>query len=185
MNNIAVVILILVLATAGAGAAFYVMYFEPIKEEEKKIQDEIDQLKKKFAEIDKLDDEIDRLNREIADKQAEQKKLSTGNDEVETVVPKLLESTEKIANKYEVKFQDIRISPLVRNDQWSELPVELGISGTFANVGQFLVAMEKMKIVNLAEGKITISSSSEPDPKTKSPLLTVNLNAKVYIIGSS
>ncbi len=185
MNNIVVVVLVLVLAAGGAGAAFYVMYYQPIEEERQKLETEISGLEKKLADFDKLDSEIEQIHKDIAEKQAEQKKLSTGNDQVETVVPKLLESTEKIANKYQVKFQDVRISPLQRNDQWSELPVELGISGTFANIGSFLVAMEKMKIVNLAEGKITISSSSEPDPKTGSPLLTVNLNAKVYIIGGS
>ena len=98
------------------------------------------------------------------------------------VVPKLLDSTEIIANKFNVKFQDIRINPLVRAEDWNELPVEMTILGTFKNITCFLNVMEKRKIINLAVGSMNISVSSEVDKDSKSPMLSVNLSAKVYIL---
>jgi hypothetical protein len=44
--------------------------------------------------------------------------------------------------------------------------------------------MEKRKIVNLAAGSMNVSVSAEVDRETKSPLLSVVISAKVYIMGS-
>jgi Tfp pilus assembly protein PilO len=99
-----------------------------------------------------------------------------------SVVPKLLDSTEVIANKFNVKFQDIRISQLIRAEDWSELPVEMTVLGTFKDIGNFLTIMEKRKIINLAAGSMNVSVSADIDRDTKSPLLSVVLSAKVYVL---
>lgn len=184
MNNFAIVILIIVLAAAGAGGAFWVYYLEPAQADRGKLEEKIRALEAKKDEIKNVADEIAR-NKEAIEKLTEDKnKLQMDSNQMSTVVPKLLDSIEAIANKYEVKFTDIRISPLVRAEQWSELPVEIGLQGAFQNIGNFLVVCEKRKIINLAAGSITISVSAEPDPKSKGGLLlTVTLNAKVYILG--
>jgi len=184
MNNFAVVILVIVLATAGAGGAFWMYYLQPAQDERAKLELEITGLKAKKDEIKTVQDEIARAKEDIERLTVDKNRLQMDSNQMSTVVPKLLDSIEAIANKYSVKFQDIRISPLVRAEQWSELPIELGILGTFQNIANFLVICEKRKILNLAAGSITISVSAETDPKSKSPLLTVTLNAKAYIMGS-
>lgn len=183
MNNFAVVILIIVLAAAGAGGVFWIYYLQPAEEERGRLQQDIKSLEAKKDEIRNVADEIARINEAIAKLTTEKNKLQMESNQMNTVVPKLLDSVEAIANKFNVKFQDIRISPLVRAEQWSELPVEIGLLGTFQDIGNFLIICEKRKIINLAAGSITISVSAETDPKSKSPLLTVTLNAKVYIMG--
>ena len=42
--------------------------------------------------------------------------------------------------------------------------------------------MEKRKIINLAAGSMNVSVSSEVDKETKSPMLSENLSAKVYLL---
>jgi Tfp pilus assembly protein PilO len=183
MNNFAVVIVVILIAAAGAAGAFYTQYWEPAQAAANEINNRIKELEGKKAEIATVENEISRITDQIAKLTEEKKKLEMESNQLSTVVPKLLDSTEAIANKFNIKFQDIRITPLVRAESWSELPVEMGILGTFEDIGNFLTVMEKRKIVNLAAGSVTISVSAETDPKSKSPLLTVTLSAKVYIMG--
>ncbi|MBF0546601.1 MAG: type 4a pilus biogenesis protein PilO [Candidatus Riflebacteria bacterium] len=184
MNNFAAYFVIVLLAAAGAAGAFYMYYYKPIAiDDREKIQGEINTLKAKQAEISNLEAEVQEYKNKIAAKQTEKEKLAMESNQANTAVPKLLDSTESIAHKFNIKFQDIRISPLVRAEQWSELPVEIGILGTFQDLSQFLYVMERRKIVNLAAGSINIAVSAEVDPKSKSPFLTVTLNAKIYILG--
>jgi len=184
MNNFAVVIMVLIVAAACAVGAFWMYYWQPILDEKEKLEGEIKKLEGEQAQIKTLRKEIDEIAEKINEANERKKKLAMESNQLQTVVPKLLDSTEAIANKFNVKFNDIRISPIVRSEQWSELPIEIGIMGTFENVAKFLHVMEKRKIANLAAGSINISVSAEADQKTKSPFLTVTLNAKVYIMGS-
>ncbi|MBI3037796.1 type 4a pilus biogenesis protein PilO [bacterium] len=183
MNNFAAVVMFIVIALAAALGAFYIYYWQPAQDQRAEIEKSIANLKVKQNQIANLDGEISKIQEDIAKKEEEKNKLAMESNQLNTVVPKLLESTEVVANKFNVKFNDIRISPLVRAEQWSELPIEISLSGTFSDVGNFLLIMEKRKIVNLAAGAITISVSAETDVKSKSPYITVNLSAKVYIMG--
>ncbi|MBF0498969.1 MAG: type 4a pilus biogenesis protein PilO [Candidatus Riflebacteria bacterium] len=183
MNNFAVVFIVIVLAAAGAAGAFYFYYWQPAIEDREKLEQSIKTQEAKKAEIADLETQTNKIKEEIAAKQSEKEKLAMESNQLNTVVPKLLDSTEAIANKFNLKFQDIRISPLIRAEQWSELPIEVGVLGTYSDIASFLYVMEKRKIANLAAGSITITLSAETDPKTKSPLLSVTLNAKVYIMG--
>jgi type IV pilus assembly protein PilO len=183
MNNFAVVILVLIVAVAIAGGSFYMYYWVPLQEDREKLEGEIKKLEGDQKQIANLKTEIADIQEKIKEADVQKKKLAMDSNKLDTVVPKLLDSTETIANKFSVKFNDIRISPLVRSEQWSELPIEMSILGTYENLAKFLHIMEKRKIANLAAGSITIAVSAESDPKTKAPLLSVTLSAKVYIMG--
>ncbi len=185
MNNFAVVTIFLLVIAAGAGVFFYMNYYEPMVVEGEKIGQEIEGLKKQKAQLANIEEEMAELKSQISKLTEQKNKLQMESNQLNTVVPKLLESTETIANKFKVKFQDIRISPLVRAEDWSELPIEMTILGTFKDIGGFLTIMEKRKIVNLAAGSMNVSVSAEVDRDTKSPLLSVTLSAKVYIMGSA
>ena len=185
MNNFAVVILVLVVAAACGVGAFYMYYWQPLMEEREKLEGDIKKLEGEQKQIGSLKTEIAEIREKIKEADERKKKLAMESNQLSTVVPKLLDSTEAVANKFNVKFNDIRVSPIVRSEQWSEIPIEMGILGTYENVGKFLHIMEKRKLANLAAGSIGIAVSAESDPKTKSPLLTVTLNAKVYIMGGN
>jgi type IV pilus assembly protein PilO len=183
MNNFAVVTIFLLVLAAGAGFVWYMNYYQPMVEEGEKIKSEIDDLERQKAQLANIEEEMAQLKAQISKLTEQKNKLQTESNQLNTVVPKLLDSTETIANKFKVKFQDIRISPLVRAEDWSELPVEMTILGTFKDIGSFLTIMERRKIINLAAGSMNVSVSAEVDRESKSPLLSVTLSAKVYIMG--
>lgn len=184
MNNFAVVFIFLLVVAVGAGFFFWMNYLEPLEKEATDLRTEIDEKKNQIEELKNIDKEMEELKTEIAALTEQKNKLQTESNQLNTVVPKLLDSTETVANKFDIKFQDIRISPLVRAEEWSELPIEITIQGPFKSIGSFLTIMERRKIINLAAGSMNVSVSAEVDRATKSPLLSVVLSAKVYIMGS-
>ncbi|MBQ3644610.1 MAG: type 4a pilus biogenesis protein PilO [Candidatus Riflebacteria bacterium] len=181
-NHFMLAIFICILMVIGTGIGFYSTVWEKVTEEETQLKADLEKLQQEAEKLKGIDKEIEKYNKQIEEQEALRKKLQTDSIPLNEVVPKLLDSTEIIANKFNVKFQDIRISPLVRAEDWNELPVEMTILGTFKNVTCFLNVMEKRKIINLAAGSMNVSVSSEVDKETKSPMLSVNLSAKVYLL---
>ena len=181
-NHFMGAILVSVVATLITGVLFYSNVYQKVMEDREALNQEIAKLDAKAEELKNIEKEITKFEKQIKDAEEQKNKLQTDSIPLNAVVPKLLDSTEIIANKFNVKFQDIRISPLVRAEDWNELPVEMTILGTFKNITCFLNVMEKRKIINLAAGSMNISVSSEVDKETKSPMLSVNLSAKVYIL---
>ena len=181
-NHFMGAIFISILLVLGTGIGFYTTVYEKVKTEEKEFEDKKVSLLEEKEKLKNIGNEISKLQEDIKKQEEIKSKLQTDSIPLNKVVPKLLDSTEIIANKFNVKFQDIRINPLVRAEDWNELPVEMTILGTFKNITCFLNVMEKRKIINLAVGSMNISVSSEVDKDSKSPLLSVNLSAKVYIL---
>lgn len=182
MNNYAVVIIVLLVALAGAAGAFYFLEYEPVLTEYAKFEAEKQDKERKIGQLKGIQTQIDELKKKKDELEVTKSKLQTESIPLNSVVPKLLDSTEVIANKFNVKFQDIRISQLIRAEDWSELPVEMTVLGTFKDIGNFLTIMEKRKIINLAAGSMNVSVSADIDRDTKSPLLSVVLSAKVYVL---
>ena len=175
-------ILLSIILVLGTGAGFYTTVYEKVTTEEKELEDQKKGLEEEKAKLQNIGNEITKLKKDIKEQEEIKNKLQTDSIPLNEVVPKLLDSTEIIANKFNVKFQDIRINPLVRAEDWNELPVEMTILGTFKNITCFLNVMEKRRIINLAVGSMNISVSNDIDKESKSPMLSVNLSAKVYIL---
>lgn len=182
MNNFATAFILIIVLAIGAGIGFYFTEVEEALKEREELVTKIEDHKQELKRLESLDNDIRKLKDKISKLTEQKSKLQTESIPLNTVVPKLLDSTETIANKFKVKFQDIRISPLVRAEDWSELPVEMTILGTFNNVSCFLNVMEQRKIINLAAGSMNVSVSSEVDKDSKSPMLSITLSAKVYIL---
>ena len=181
-NNIMAAILISILLVVGTAAAFYYTVWEDVEKKKVELETEIEGLRSDVEKLKSLDKEIATFKKRIAEAEEKKNKLQTESIRLEDVVPRLLDSTETVSNKFDIKFQDIRISPLVRAEDWSELPVEMTILGTFKNITCFLNVMENRKLINLAAGSMNVSVSSEVDKDSGSPLLSVTLSAKVYIL---
>ena len=181
-NHFMGAIFVSILLVLGTGVGFYTTVYEKVTEETKEYEGKKAAAEEEAKKLKNLDSDIAKLNDDIKKQEEIRKKLQTDSIPLNEVVPKLLDSTEIIANKFNVKFQDIRINPLVRAEDWNELPVEMTILGTFKNITCFLNVMEKRKIINLAVGSMNISVSNDIDKESKSPMLSVNLSAKVYIL---
>ncbi len=181
-NHFMGAIFISILLILGTGVGFFTTVYDKVTTEKKECEDKKANLLDEKEKLKNIGNEITRLKSDIKKQEEIKSKLQTDSIPLNKVVPKLLDSTEIIANKFNVKFQDIRINPLVRAEDWNELPVEMTILGTFKNITCFLNVMEKRKIINLAVGSMNISVSNEVDKDSKSPLLSVNLSAKVYIL---
>ena len=175
-------IFISILLVLGTGIGFFTTVYDKVTSDRKEFEDKKVSLLDEKEKLKNIGNEITKLKADIKKQEEIKSKLQTDSIPLNKVVPKLLDSTEIIANKFNVKFQDIRINPLVRAEDWNELPVEMTILGTFKNITCFLNVMEKRKIINLAVGSMNISVSNEVDKDSKSPLLSVNLSAKVYIL---
>ena len=181
-NHFMGAIFISILLVLGTGIGFYSTIYEKVVTEQKECEDKKVALLDEKEKLKNIGNEITKLKQDIKKQEEIKSKLQTDSIPLNKVVPTLLDSTEIIANKFNVKFQDIRINPLVRAEDWNELPVEMTILGTFKNITCFLNVMEKRKIINLAVGSMNISVSNEVDKDSKSPMLSVNLSAKVYIL---
>ena len=171
-----------ILIVVIAAGVFYSEVWEGVEQDREKLTKELQDLNTHLSGLANIDAEKKRLQDEIEELKKKKKKLQTDSVVLDDVVPLLLDSIEMTANKFDIKFQDIRISPLVRAEDWSELPIEMTIQGTFYNIASFLTVVEKRKLVNLAAGSMNISVSSEVDKETGSPVLSVQLTAKVYIL---
>lgn len=181
-NYFLIAIIVSIIIVVGTVGSFYATEWEPVVQEREKLTSDIESVKRDIADLEKIDDQIKKLKKEKEELEEKKKKLQTDSVSLDDVVPLLLDSIEIIANKFDITFQDIRISPLVRAEDWSELPVELMIQGTFDNINCFLTVVEKRKLINLAAGSMSISVSSDLDKDTGSPKLSVQLSAKVYIL---
>ena len=181
-NHFMGAIFLSVLLILGTGIGFFTTVYDRVTTEAEEYNNKIKALNEEKEKLRTIGNEITKLKEDIKKQEEIKSKLQTDSIPLNKVVPKLLDSTEIIANKFNVKFQDIRINPLVRAEDWNELPVEMTILGTFKNITCFLNVMEKRKIINLAVGSMNISVSSEVDKDSKSPMLSVNLSAKVYIL---
>ncbi len=171
-----------IIIVLGTGIGFYSTVYEKVTTDRKELEEKKSSLEDEKRKLQNIGNEISKLKKDIQEQEEIKSKLQTDSIPLNKVVPKLLDSTEIIANKFNVKFQDIRINPLVRAEDWNELPVEMTILGTFKNITCFLNVMEKRRIINLAVGSMNISVSNDIDKESKSPMLSVNLSAKVYIL---
>lgn len=94
-----------------------------------------------------------------------------------------LDHIDDTATGLELKLSDVRISPLIRAEQWYEYPLECGLVCDETTLPLFL---KKLFGFSFADGKlgfgaISISTTAESHPDGV-PLLSATLNAK-YLVG--
>ncbi len=81
-----------------------------------------------------------------------------------------------------VRFQDMRISPIIRCEKWIEVPWEIGVS-----TAENLIASDLKKVSQFDNAgdvlvcqAINVSVSAEIHKETKQPVLSVTLMGKLY-----
>ncbi|NLM16821.1 MAG: type 4a pilus biogenesis protein PilO [Candidatus Riflebacteria bacterium] len=179
-----IIALVIVLMFFGvSGVLVHQKLYEPAKNEKTKLEGEINVEKQNITVAKKARDELPNLEARIDALREELEKKKRPTVQVEMVIPKVLASIEAIAKMFDVEFKDIRIAPIMREDSWSEFPVEIVINGQFKNIFNFLYIMEQRGLVTMSSGSINISRAGGPkDAKADdSPFLNVNITAKIVV----
>lgn len=186
MNKLFVILALILMGAMGGYWWFQV--YTPLNDQvasleakAKKLDKEIKQNKNIDNELDSLKAEYDQVKRELARYES---LIST-----ESKVPEILEKTERVCKESKIEFRDIHISPLVEYEGYSEIPIEVGLEGTYHRIGEFLASMENLRMLNINSGTISITPKGRPiqergdDGKpVMVQLLNVTLNVRAFIL---
>lgn len=145
-------------------------------------------MKREIDEDENIDDELRSLKAEYERVKKELNRYKSLISE-ESKVPEILEKTERVCKEVKVDFRDIHISPLVEYEGYSEIPIEVGLEGTYHRIGEFMAAMENMRMLNMNSGTISINPKGRPISQKKEDggtemvqLLNVTLNVRAFIL---
>lgn len=110
-------------------------------------------------------------------------KEATGRAQYQ-IIRAALDYVDDTLNSLGMKYCDARISPVIRTERWSEVPLELGFFATNQNL---VGGLEKLLAFSFADSRmahraITISVSAESNAEGL-PLLTVTTNNKLMCGG--
>ncbi len=97
----------------------------------------------------------------------------------------ILEFENDALSQADMKFQDVRLSPMIRSEQWYEIPVEIGFVTAEDNLPAFLKKTNAFSVANATLGhkSINVSQTAETLPNGKQ-LLSVMINQTV-VVGQS
>ena len=145
-QKIALVLLILIAITV---AWFYLLY-QPDMKELQALRDQQAELTSKIQENKRIADNLPRFKKEYA-----QLKLELENALTELPnqkeIPSLLTSITSKGKDSGLDFLIFRPKPEVPQDFYSEVPVDITVSGSFFNVANFFVAVGSLpRIVNIS-----------------------------------
>lgn len=91
-------------------------------------------------------------------------------------IPAIILEVQDIANQAGIEFVSIKPGPLVANDGYAELPLEIMIDGYFYDLVDFLYRFERMKRATKV-AKIRIVEG-----KKKLPNIQITISASVFVL---
>jgi type IV pilus assembly protein PilO len=144
-QKIALLCLVLLLE----GAAFYYGFQQPKYQQLKGLQVKLNDLQNQIQENTKIANNLPRLKKEYEQLQVE---LASALTELpnQKEIPSLLTSITNVGKAAGLDFLVFRPKPEESKDFYSEVPVDIAVSGTFYNVGNFFVAVSELpRIVNI------------------------------------
>lgn len=186
-NNMVIFVLFVVMA-AGVVAFWYFTHYQEFVERRDQLQQEIDKVSTDIKNVRMLEEELERVKQEYEKTKLQMayivKKIKTQQQ-----IPDILRKVEQTSIDNSINFKDIRISPLVEYEGYSEIPIELGLEGVFDSVGKFLADLENLKIFNVNAGTLSISPKGKLtiNPKTnkEEQELNVVLSVKAFVLSKS
>lgn len=186
-NNMVVFILLLIISAGAGGHWYFTVYQEFITARDAK-QQEIEKVTKDIKGVNMLEEELNRVKKEYEQKKKEMKYL-VEKIQTQQQVPDILKKVETITIENKVKFNEIRISPLIEYEGYSEIPIEFVLEGKYHDIGRFMASLENLKIFNVNAGIISISQKGKVtlDPKTnkEAQMLSVALQVKAFLLSES
>lgn len=142
-------ILILVLSVTLIGAAFYFALYQPKYKEYQEHQKKLDGLKVEAEEARKLAGNLQKYKLEYEQLQNELK-LALTELPNQKEIPSLLTSISNAGKGAGLEFLLFKPKPEEPKDFYAAVPVDISVSGTFHNVGDFFHAVSTLpRIVNI------------------------------------
>jgi type IV pilus assembly protein PilO len=186
-NNMVVFILLLIFSAGAGGHWYFTVYQEFITARDAK-QQEIDKVTRDIEGVEMLKDELERVTKEYEQKKKEMAIL-VKNIQTDQQVPDILKKVENITIDNKVNFKEIRISPLIEYEGYSEIPIEFVLEGGYHDIGRFMASLENLKIFNVNAGIISISQKGkvtlDPKTNTQAQMLSVALQVKAFLLSES
>ena len=166
-------LLALVVALIGAGIFFGLI--QPKMKEQKQLQTKLDGLRAQLSESKKIADNLPRYKMEYAqlNKELENALTELPNQKE---IPTLLTSITSSGKGAGLDFLIFKPKPEEPKDFYSVVPVDITVSGSYANVGNFFVAVGNLpRIVNISNVAFT-------NPKTvgTKTVYTINCLATTF-----
>ena len=157
------------------GTAIFFGLYKPRMNELSALQTKLDELQRQIQENKRIANNLPRYKDEY-----EQLKKDLDNALTELPnqkeIPSLLTSISNVGKGAGLEFLLFRPKPEVPKDFYAEVPVDIAVSGTFYNVGDFFVAVAKLpRIVNI--NNVTFSDIKSTGGRTA---LKVNCLATTF-----
>jgi len=157
------------------GAAFYFALIKPKYEQFKTLQVQLTDLQNQIQENKKIADNLPRLKSEYEQLKRELEAALTELPN-QKEIPSLLTSITNVGKSSGLDFLLFRPKPEQPKDFYSEVPVDIVVSGTFYNVSNFFVAVGNLpRIVNI--NNVAVSDLKDAGGRT---MMKVNCLATTF-----
>ena len=166
---------LLFLTLVLVGAAFYFGLIKPKYEQFKALQVQLTDLQNQIQENKKIADNLPKLKREYEQLKRE---LDAALTELpnQKEIPSLLTSITNVGKSSGLDFLLFRPKPEQPKDFYSEVPVDIVVSGSFYNVANFFVAVGNLpRIVNI--NNVAVSDIKDAGGRT---MMKVNCLATTF-----
>jgi type IV pilus assembly protein PilO len=157
------------------GAAFYFGLIKPKYEQFKALQVQLTDLQNQIQENKKIADNLPRLKMEYEQLKRELEAALTELPN-QKEIPSLLTSITNVGKSSGLDFLLFRPKPEQPKDFYSEVPVDIVVSGTFYNVANFFIAVGNLpRIVNI--NNVAVSDLKDAGGRT---MMKVNCLATTF-----
>ncbi len=166
---------LLLLTLIFVGAALFFLLIKPKYEQFKSLQVKLNDLQNQIQENKKIADNLPKLKREYEQLKRE---LDAALTELpnQKEIPSLLTSITNVGKSSGLYFLLFRPKPEQPKDFYSEVPVDIVISGSFYNVANFFVAVGNLpRIVNI--NNVVVSDIKDTGGRT---MMKVNCLATTF-----
>jgi type IV pilus assembly protein PilO len=157
------------------GIAFYFGLIKPKYEQFKELQVKLNDLQNQIQENKKIADNLPKLKREYEQLKRELEAALTELPN-QKEIPSLLTSITNVGKSSGLDFLIFRPKPEQSKDFYSEVPVDIVVSGSFFNVANFFVAVGNLpRIVNI--NNVAVSDIKDAGGRT---MMKVNCLATTF-----
>jgi type IV pilus assembly protein PilO len=166
---------LLCLTLSLVGIAFYFGLIKPKYEQFKQLQVKLNDLQNQIQENKKIADNLPKLKREYEQLKRELEAALTELPN-QKEIPSLLTSITNVGKSSGLDFLIFRPKPEQSKDFYSEVPVDIAVSGSFFNVANFFVAVGNLpRIVNI--NNVAVSDIKDAGGRT---MMKVNCLATTF-----
>jgi len=164
------------LVAALIGGGFYYLWYSEALEQEKQKQARLEQLQKEIRALEVTANKLQEFQREV---QLLEAKLETLKRILppEKETPDLMRRVQYLAAQSSLLIKDFTPAPVVTKEFYQEVPINVGVEGTYHNLGAFFDRVSRLsRLINV--GNIKVKSQTN---QTASNTITATAVATTYV----